>query len=255
MQNFYQDDKRAAGPSKSSNVVDADPNQHLYLAAALGSLGLKNERTNNANGNIVEMLEPNVHLVIKQIAKEKELNRKLDNSAVMPVDMQALALADGVNRISSIVAQRGIVNNSKPKPEVQNEFYQALTKSKQTSVSNGRTLKNNEPNVSALGVKSLDLSDLKAVNTNSHDKAMEKQIRDDYQILNSANKANLTGGKGEYDNMFDPKIMSTQLQSSQQDPVPYMSEDKLLDDPSGNKSRQSSCLENSIIKSNREKKT
>ena len=126
---------------------------------------------------------------------------------MMPVDMQALALADGVNRISSIVASRGIVNNSKPKPEVQNEFYQALTKSKQISVSSkNKTVKNNEPNLSALGVKSLDLSDLKAVKTNSHDKAMSKEIKEEYQILNSATKANISGIKGEYDNMFDPKI-------------------------------------------------
>ena len=61
IQNFYQDKKRVGSPSKEANAYDQDPNKHLYLAAALGSLGLKNERTNNANGNIVEMLEPNVH--------------------------------------------------------------------------------------------------------------------------------------------------------------------------------------------------
>ena len=136
----------------------------------------------------------------------------------MPVDLNSLALADGVNKISRIVAERGIVNNSKPKPEVQNEFYQALTKSKNSTMAHitAKTTKNTEPNLSQLGVKGLDLSDLKAVNTNSHD----KEVKQEYQILNSATKANLSGAKGDLDNMFDPKIMSTQLQSSQQDPIP-----------------------------------
>ena len=126
----------------------------------------------------------------------------------MPIDNQYLALADGVNKISTIVAKRGIVNNSKPKPEVQNEFYQALTKSKQASkMSTNKNGKNNEPNLSALGVKSLNLSDLKAVNTNSHEKELQKENKDEYQILNSSNK--VLGAKGDYDNMFDPKIMST----------------------------------------------
>ena len=43
-------------------------------------------------------------------------------------DAGAQELAHGVGRISRIVAERGIVNNSKPKPAVQNEFYQALAK-------------------------------------------------------------------------------------------------------------------------------
>ena len=77
----------------------------------------------------------------------------------MPLDPSHLELADGVNRISRIVAERGIVNNSKPKPAVQNDYYKALTKNKPSMPS---TTKNTEPNVSALGVHSLNLSNLKA---------------------------------------------------------------------------------------------
>ena len=40
-----------------------DPNEQLYLSAALGSLGLKNDKANNANGHVVEMLEPDVKKV------------------------------------------------------------------------------------------------------------------------------------------------------------------------------------------------
>ena len=74
-------------------------------------------------------------------------------------------------------------------------------------MSTNKNGKNNEPNLSALGVKSLNLSDLKAVNTNSHEKELQKENKDEYQILNSSNK--VLGAKGDYDNMFDPKIMST----------------------------------------------
>ena len=61
IQNFYEGKKSTTAGKPYANAFDSDPNKHLYLAAALNSLDLKNERTNNANGNIIEMLEPNVH--------------------------------------------------------------------------------------------------------------------------------------------------------------------------------------------------
>ena len=58
LKHYYQDQKPPGPKPAAQATYDSDPNKHLYLAAALGSLELKNERTNNANGNIVEMLEP-----------------------------------------------------------------------------------------------------------------------------------------------------------------------------------------------------
>jgi len=195
------------------------------------------------------MLEPNVSQVRRQIADEREMNRKLDNSAVMLQNPSAQDLAEGVRKISRIVATRGIVNNSKPKPAVQNEFYQALAKSR-PPVHAEKTTKApevTEPNASATGVKSLNLSSLKEAKKDSK-ASPDVGEKGEYQILNPDVKASYEK-KSDLDNMFDPKIMSTQMQSSQ-DAIPQMSQ--LEEDPA-NKSRQSSCLENSLLKSNREK--
>lgn len=66
----YQNTKEQSYVSKNQKVVD--PNEQLYLSAALGSLGLKNDKANNANGHVVEMLEPDVKKVQRAIQREIE---------------------------------------------------------------------------------------------------------------------------------------------------------------------------------------
>ena len=118
----------------SKTQQSRDPNEQLYLAAALGSLGLKNDRTNNANGNVIEMLEPDVQKIKRQIEREIEQNRLLDNSAVEKLNKSHTTIARGANHIAEIIKEREkqgiLIDNSKPKPVEENSFYKALTKNK-----------------------------------------------------------------------------------------------------------------------------
>ena len=90
----------------SKTQPSRDPNEQLYLAAALGSLGLKNDRTNNANGNVIEMLEPDVQKIKRQIEREIEQNRLLDNSAVEKLNKSHTYIARGANHIAEIIYER-----------------------------------------------------------------------------------------------------------------------------------------------------
>ena len=80
------------------------------------------------------MLEPDVKKIQRQIEREIEQNRLLDNSAVEKLNKSHTTIARGANYIAEIIAKReeqGIrIDNSKPKPVEENSFFKALTKNK-----------------------------------------------------------------------------------------------------------------------------
>ena len=99
------------------------------------------------------------------------------------------------------------LDNSKPKPVESNEFFQALTKNKTTMPS-------------YQSVKTSQMSITKGFASQQNQKR-DKEVREEYDIqsVDAGSKA-----AGAPDTMFDPKVMSEHLQSSQQN-----SEEKILD--------------------------
>ena len=80
------------------------------------------------------MLEPDVQKIKRQIEREIEQNRLLDNSAVEKLNKSHTTIARGANHIAEIIKEREkqgiLIDTSKPKPVEENSFYKALTKNK-----------------------------------------------------------------------------------------------------------------------------
>jgi len=95
----------------------------------LTSLKGRNERSNTANGNVVDTLHPDKQVVIKELEEERARIHKMDCSAVMPThEITDSALDLPVTKISDMIQGRPIVNNKmNSKSDISNGFYQALT--------------------------------------------------------------------------------------------------------------------------------
>ena len=108
-------------------------------------------------------------------------------------------------------------NNSKPAPVKQNEFYQALVKNK-TALQSYQSVKSSK-------------EDLAKGFSSQKNPKRDKEVRQEYDIQSVSGGGSRAAGP---DTMFDPKVMSEHLQSSQQ-----YSEEK-IPDPTKSKSSENS---------------
>ena len=111
------------------------------LDEVLDSLTFKNGQAQKVDGQISEFMHPDVSKAQKILDDEKEANRKLNNSAVMPVDYQGGEHSAPTGLIG-LFEKYGHRDNKKCPPKKENKFYQALTggqtldlQSKQATVS------------------------------------------------------------------------------------------------------------------------
>jgi len=72
-------------------------------------------------------MQPNDSKIKEALDKEMEALRKLNYSAVMPVDFSG-QVAKEPTRLLSLMQKHGVWNNRVLPPQTANKFYQALVK-------------------------------------------------------------------------------------------------------------------------------
>lgn len=92
------------------------------LDEVLESLKYKNIKAQQADGHISEFMQPDVAKVQEVLEKEREAIRKLNYSAVMPVDTVGQD-PSAPTRLIDLHARRGYDNNKKVPPQEQNKYY------------------------------------------------------------------------------------------------------------------------------------
>lgn len=68
------------------DIDETDPNAAFLLNEVLESLKFKNDKAQQADGKISEFMQPDQNKIKEVLDKEQEVHRKLNYSAVMPVD-------------------------------------------------------------------------------------------------------------------------------------------------------------------------
>ena len=96
------------------------------LDEVLDSLNYKNGQAQKVDGQISEFMHPDAKKAQKIINDELEASRKLNNSAVMPIE-PSTSEHIAPHGLINLFARHGQKDNKKLAPKKENKFYQALT--------------------------------------------------------------------------------------------------------------------------------
>lgn len=96
------------------------------LDDVLDTLNYKNGQAQKVDGQISEFMHPDAKKAQKIIDDEREAIRKLNNSAVMPIE-GIKSEVDAPVGLINLFEKYGYRDNKKCPPKKENKFYQALT--------------------------------------------------------------------------------------------------------------------------------
>mmetsp|Transcript_32358 Transcript_32358/g.42818 ORF Transcript_32358/g.42818 Transcript_32358/m.42818 type:complete len:151 (-) Transcript_32358:216-668(-) len=111
-------------------VKEADPVNIQLLNEVLDTLKFKNGNQQQADGQIAEFMHPNPLKIKEALDKEKEVQRKLNYSGVVPMDKSG-QYPNEPSRLLMLQGHHGIKNSKKQPPRAENIYYQALMKNKE----------------------------------------------------------------------------------------------------------------------------
>lgn len=107
-----------------------DPQANILLDEVLDLLKHKNGQAQQVDGHISDFMNPNVDKIVKTLANEKERERKLDSSAVMPTSDIYKDAPPEPGNLLKLHNFYGAKNN-KMVPATKNKFFLALTMQQQ----------------------------------------------------------------------------------------------------------------------------
>lgn len=95
----------------------------MLLEEVLDTLKVKNRQASQVDAHISDFMNPNVEKVVKAIEDEREKERKLDSSAVMPtLDPYKDGPLEPI-KLLNLHKLHGTKNNKKVVPIAKNKYY------------------------------------------------------------------------------------------------------------------------------------
>ena len=93
------------------------------LEEVLETLKFRHAMAQKVDGQISDLMAPNMKIVEAEMEKERTASRKLDYSAVMATGEEWKCDPSEPTALINLFAKHGVKDNKKVKPQTENKFY------------------------------------------------------------------------------------------------------------------------------------